>query len=93
MFKLVLGLFAFRYLTATLVVFCIEANVVRVGKLYPRALLTPFTDNVDLTADDERSYGGQARAQRSKEFHKVSVSFQHGRTPDDRSDPPTGDDD
>jgi membrane protein len=42
------------YIAATLVVLCAEINVVRVERLYPRVLLTPFTDNVDLT-DGNRS--------------------------------------
>lgn len=28
---------------------CVEINVVRVDRLHPRSLLTPFTDNVVLT--------------------------------------------
>ena len=61
-FGLVLGLIAFLYLTAVVVVVCIEVNVVRVKHLYPRALLTPFTDDVELTRGDRRAYTGQAEA-------------------------------
>lgn len=74
-FALVLGLLAFLYITATAVVLCVEANVVRVDRLHPRALLTPFTDNVDLTHGDERAYTRQAKAQRAKGFEAVDVSF------------------
>ncbi|MDQ2722302.1 MAG: YihY/virulence factor BrkB family protein [Actinomycetota bacterium] len=74
-FALVLGLLAFLYLAAVAIVFCVEVNVVRVDTLYPRALLTPFTDNVDLTAGDRRAYSTQAEAQRSKGFEQVDVSF------------------
>jgi membrane protein len=74
-FALVLGLLAFLYITATAVVLSAELNVVRVDKLYPRSLLTPFTDNVQLTRGDRRSYTGQAKAQRSKGFQEVDVSF------------------
>ena len=74
-FALVLGLLAFLYITATAVVLCVEINVVRVDQLHPRALLTPFTDNVDLTAGDRRAYTGQAEAQRSKGFEDVDVTF------------------
>lgn len=81
-FALVLGLLAFLYVTAVAVVLCVEANVVRVDKLHPRALLTPFTDNVDLTHGDRRAYTGQAKAQRSKGFEDVDVTFH----PEDRSD-------
>jgi membrane protein len=74
-FALVLGLLAFLYLAATAVVFCVEVNVVRVDQLYPRALLTPFTDHVDLTGGDRRSYSDQAEAQRNKGFQDIDVTF------------------
>ncbi|MCZ2830672.1 YihY/virulence factor BrkB family protein [Modestobacter sp. VKM Ac-2986] len=74
-FALVLGLLAFLYLASVIGVLCVEINVVRVDKLHPRALLTPFTDAVDLTAGDKRSYTGQAKAQRSKGFEQVHVTF------------------
>ena len=74
-FALVLGLIAFLYLTAVMVVFCVEINVVRVDRLHPRSLLTPFTDNVTLTAGDRRAYTDQATAQTSKGFQTVDVDF------------------
>jgi membrane protein len=74
-FALVLGMLAFLYIAATLVVFCAEINVVRVEQLYPRALLTPFTDNVDLTDGDRSTYAAKAVAERTKVFEKVEVSF------------------
>jgi membrane protein len=82
-FALVLGLLAFLYLTAVAVVFCVEVNVVRVERLHPRALLTPLTDNVDLTRADRRSYTGQAKAQRAKGFEEVSVHFGSQNDPSD----------
>jgi membrane protein len=78
-FALVLGLLAFLYATAVVVVICAEVNAVRIDKLYPRSLLTPFTDNVELTRGDRRSYSDQAKAQRSKGFQEVDVTFHpHG---------------
>jgi membrane protein len=74
-FAIVLGLLAFLYVTATAVVFCVEVNVVRRDQLHPRSLLTPFTDDVILTRGDRRVYTGQAKAQRSKGFETVDVSF------------------
>lgn len=74
-FALVLGLVAFLFLTATAVVLCVEINVVRVNRLHPRSLLTPFTDNVVLTSGDRRAYVRQAKAQRSKGFQRVHVTF------------------
>ncbi len=74
-FALILGLIAWIYLGALVVVICAEANVVRFLKLYPRALLTPFTDNVELTSADEEIYTDQAQAQRAKGFEDITVSF------------------
>ncbi len=76
-FALVLGLLAFLYITATAVILCAEANVVRVDQLHPRSLLTPFTDNVHLTSGDRRAYTGQAEAQRAKGFEDIDVTFDH----------------
>ena len=75
LFAIVLGLVSFLYLAAVATVVCIEINVVRVERLYPRALLTPFTDDVSLTRGDRRAYRGQAQAQRAKGFERVDVSF------------------
>lgn len=74
-FAIVLGLIALLYLEAVIVVICVEANVVRSKKLYPRALLTPFTDDVNLTPGDEKSYTESAQAQRNKGFEKIDVTF------------------
>lgn len=75
-FGLVLGLMGLIYLASMMVVLGIEVNVVMMRKLYPRALLTPFTDAVDLTEADKRAYIGYARAQRHKGFQEVTVSFE-----------------
>lgn len=74
-FAVVLGLIAFLYVTAVAVVLCAEANVVRVDRLWPRALLTPVTDDVELTAADERAYTAQAQARQAKGFEQIDVSF------------------
>jgi membrane protein len=74
-FAIVLGMLAFLYLNAMAVLLCIEVNVVRVGSMHPRSLLTPFTDNVILTTGDRRAYSRQAKAQRSKGFQHVDVHF------------------
>ncbi|RLV49434.1 ribonuclease BN [Nocardioides mangrovicus] len=88
-FAVVLGLLAFLYLTAVAIVISAEINVVRVRHLYPRALLTPFTDNVELTRGDERAYTEQAEAQRAKGFQSIEVSFDPDR-PAEPSDPAAG---
>jgi uncharacterized BrkB/YihY/UPF0761 family membrane protein len=74
-FALVLGLIAYLFITSIAILFCIEINVVRISRMHPRALLTPFTDNVSLTKGDERAYTGQAKAQRSKGFEHIDVDF------------------
>lgn len=83
-FAVVLGVLAFMYVAAVLVVIAVEINVVRVDKLYPRALLTPFIDDVDLTEGDKLTYRGQAEAQRSKGFEEIDVTFD-GPRGDDQS--------
>ena len=60
-FGLVLGLIAWIYLLALVTVLAAEINVVAQRRLWPRALLTPFTDDVRLTAADERAYTGLRR--------------------------------
>jgi membrane protein len=74
-FAIVLGLIAWIYLATVALLLCAQLNVVRVRNLYPRTLLTPFTDDVDLTDADQRAYTSYARAQRTKEFESVEVSF------------------
>lgn len=74
-FALVLGLLAFIYLASIMAVMGLELNVVLRRKLYPRALLTPFTDNVSLTKADQRAYSGYAKSQRHKGFQSVEVTF------------------
>ncbi|MFC9440541.1 YihY/virulence factor BrkB family protein [Nocardia sp. NPDC057030] len=79
-FAVVLGLLGFLYLTSCAVVLCVEINVVRVDRLYPRALLSPFTENVRLTSGDRRTYTDQAQAQRNKDFEDITVTF--GKPPE-----------
>jgi membrane protein len=78
-FAIVLGLLALLYIAAVIAVVGLELNVVLVGRLYPRALLTPFTDAVELTGADRRAYAGYAKAQRYKGFQRVRVSFHRNR--------------
>ncbi len=75
-FALVLGLLAFIFVAAVLVVMALELNVVLRRHLYPRALLTPFTDNVELTEADERAYTAYAKAQRHKGFQVIEARFE-----------------
>ena len=79
-FALVLGLIAFIFIAAIMVVLGLEVNVVLRRHLYPRALLTPFTDNVILTKADQKAYAAYAKSQRHKGFQSVEVTFED-RTP------------
>ncbi|MEP6665561.1 MAG: YihY/virulence factor BrkB family protein [Nocardioidaceae bacterium] len=86
LFAIVLGMIAWIYLGAFVIVLGVEINVVRAKMLYPRALLTPFTDNVELTPADRAAYTRSAQAQRSKGFQSVDVTFDESER--DRPDDP-----
>jgi membrane protein len=77
LFGVVLGLLVWLYLAAFTVVLCAEVNVVRVRRLWPRSLLTPFTDDVHLTRGDRKAYESYAATERHKGFERVDVDFDH----------------
>lgn len=79
-FAVVLGLLGWLFLAAMAVVMSVEINVVRTKRLYPRSLLTPFIDDVELTPADRRAYGDAALAQRAKSFQAIRVLFERGET-------------
>ena len=85
LFGLVLGLMLWIYLGAFIVVICAELNVVRAERLWPRSLLTPFTDNVRLTQGDRRAYLSYPQTERHKGFQTIDVDFE----PPPQSDPET----
>lgn len=74
-FGLVLGLIGLIYLASVMAMIGVQVNVVLFRHLWPRALLTPFTDAVELTEADRRAYAGYAAAQRHKGFQSVEVTF------------------
>jgi membrane protein len=74
-FGVVLGLIGLIFIASMIAIFGIELNVVVTRRLWPRALLTPFTDSVDLTEADRRAYASYAMAQRHKGFEQVNVDF------------------
>ncbi|HEV2797671.1 MAG TPA: YihY/virulence factor BrkB family protein [Nocardioides sp.] len=86
-FGLVLGLIGFLWIGAVMAVLAMEINVVAARRLWPRALLTPFTDNVQLTDADREAYALYARMQRHKGFEKVQVVWEPGPAdhPDEKS--------
>jgi membrane protein len=84
-FGVVLGLIAWIYIEAVIVVICAELNVVLSARLWPRSLLTPFTDNVRLTDADKTAYSSYAGAQKFKGKETIDVDFPHDQ-PADHSD-------
>lgn len=77
-FALVLGLMAWLFLAACVLVFSVEVNVVAVKRLYPRGLRAPFTEDSGLTPADRAAYRQTASATRSKESEQVTVTFEPG---------------
>ena len=75
LFGVVLGLLVWLYLSAFAVVLGAEVNVVRARRLWPRSLLTPFTDDVHLTRGDRKAYASYAETERHKGFETVEVDF------------------
>jgi uncharacterized BrkB/YihY/UPF0761 family membrane protein len=75
-FAVVLGLVALLYVASVMAMLGLETNVVIGKHLYPRALLTPFTDSVELTRADRKVYREYARAQRHKGFERIEVTFE-----------------
>ncbi len=74
-FAIVLGLLALLYIASVMAILGLETNAVLGKRLYPRALLTPFTDDVELTDADRKVYREYARAQRHKGFEQIRVTF------------------
>jgi membrane protein len=74
-FALVLGLMGLIYFAAIIGVLGIEINVVLARRLWPRSLLTLFTDRVDLTEADRRTYAGLVQMNTLKGFETVIVRF------------------
>jgi YihY family inner membrane protein len=75
LFGVVLGLLAWLYLSALAVIVGAELNSVLVRRLWPRSLLTPFTDDVQLTRGDRKAYASYARTEQHKGFETVDVDF------------------
>jgi len=74
-FGLVLGLLAWLYLQAVIVVFCAEINAVRARQLWPRNLLTPFVNDVTLTRADRASYRSYVDSERFTPTQQVHTTF------------------
>jgi uncharacterized BrkB/YihY/UPF0761 family membrane protein len=68
-------LLAWLYLLAMILVLCAEINAVRARRLWPRNLLIPFIDDVNLTPADQASYRSYADTERHKPFARVRTTF------------------
>ncbi|MFE0385301.1 YihY/virulence factor BrkB family protein [Streptomyces bungoensis] len=86
MFGIVLGLLAWLYLGALVFVMTVETAAVHARRLWPRSLLTPFTDDVRLSHADRRAYWSYAVAESFKGFQKITVEF-HGKPFPERNRP------
>jgi YihY family inner membrane protein len=75
LFGVVLGLIAWLYLSAAAVVLGAEANAVLARRLWPRSLMTPFTDDVQLTRGDRAAYASYPQTERHKGFERIDVDF------------------
>jgi len=75
-FGLVLGLIGIIYVASVMAVLGAEINVVLARRLWPRALMTLFTDNVDLTEADRRAYASYAQRERHKGYETIRVVFE-----------------
>jgi YihY family inner membrane protein len=78
-FAVAIATLVWFYLQSLILILAAETNVVHDRRLWPRSLLTPFTDNVELTAADRRAYTMYASTQRFKGFERVTTEFSDGR--------------
>lgn len=70
LFGLVLGLLGWLHLQAQLTLYVIEIDVVRVKRLWPRALSQP-----PLTGGDERAYAQYAETEQRRPEEQITVEF------------------
>jgi YihY family inner membrane protein len=72
LFGVVLGLLAWLALQATVIVFAIEADVVRVKHLWPRSLIQP-----PLTEADKSYYTDAVRRETQRPEQRVHIDYHH----------------
>ena len=89
-FAVVLATLAWFYLQSLIVMLAAEVNVVRDRRLWPRSLLTPFTDDVELTPADKKAYAMYAATLRFKGYQRVTTDFAKPGTVDDEPRRPAG---
>lgn len=90
LFGIVLGLIAWIYLGALIFLLAAELATVRVNRLWPRSLLTPFTDRVHLTPADRQAYASYAATETFKSFEDVDVRFRKRGKPTRPTGPSDG---
>lgn len=74
-FGVVLATIAWIYLVALVVMISAEINVVWHRRLWPRSVLSPFTDQMDPTPADLAAYRAYAQAPRFKGWERIQVEF------------------
>ena len=74
-FGVVLATLAWIYLVALVIMVSAEINVVWTRHLWPRSLMSPFTDRMEPTTADLLAYESYARAPRFKGWQRIDVEF------------------
>ena len=74
-FGLVLGLIGIIFIAAVMGVLGMEVTVVLERRLWPRALLALFKDDVDLTDADRKAYSSYVLAQRHKTYERIELTW------------------
>jgi YihY family inner membrane protein len=69
-FAIVIGLMAWLYLGAQMLLYAAEANVVRARRLWPRSLMEP------VTAADVHAQRAAARVEERREGERIEVTFE-----------------
>jgi YihY family inner membrane protein len=75
-FGVVLATLAWIYLVALVIMISAEINVVWSRRLWPRSLMSPFTDTMRPTAADLVAYTSYAKAPRFKGWQRIDVDFE-----------------
>lgn len=86
-FGIVIGLITWIYIEAVIVIVAAELNVVLHERLWPRSILSPFTDNILLTDADQRAYQNYAQMQQFKAYETIDVAFPESRKRSGRRQP------
>jgi YihY family inner membrane protein len=85
-FATVLGLVAWLYLAARIVVYCAEVNVVLARRLWPRSILQPPLTEADKESLELRALESQQRAE--QQVHVTFNDLEAGTVPSARPAPP-----